>query len=120
LLLPFITFDFLDTYTGTGFEIVAGLTNNPNPGDSKVIYTFILALIGLGASFFKSRRSTVIAFGSGIFGVILLLWLLWLKVDTNSVTHQFFTIKITYEIGFWSILVLFFGVTFVNYYLLSK
>jgi hypothetical protein len=64
-----------------------------------------------------SRKSTIIAAVSGIFGWILLLWL---KMDTNSVTHQIFTIKITYEIGFWSILVLFFGVAFVNYYLLSK
>ncbi|MGL6342211.1 MAG: hypothetical protein ACRC80_24065, partial [Waterburya sp.] len=84
-LLPFISVDFINIYTVTGFEIVAGLTDNPSPSDGKVIYAFVLALIGLGASFFKSRKSTIIASGTGIFGAILLLWL---KVETDSVTYQ--------------------------------
>ncbi len=109
-LFPFITYEFIDIYTVTGFEIVTSITDNPNSGDSKVIYTYVLALIGLGTGFFKSRKSTIIASGSGIFGGILLLWL-W--VETKSFTYQF----LTYEIGFWSILLLFFGVAFVNHYL---
>ncbi|HEY9767994.1 MAG TPA: hypothetical protein V6C71_05725 [Coleofasciculaceae cyanobacterium] len=102
-LFPFITHEFIDNYTLTGFEIVTGITDNPNSGDSKVIYTYFLALLGLIASFLKSQKSKNIAFEVGIFGAILLLWL---RVET--------AVFITYEIGFWSVLLLFIAVIIVN------
>ncbi len=80
----------------------------------KCVRQSALALIGLGANFFNSRKSTIIASGVGIFGGILLIWL---RVELNSSLGQISMIKITYEIGFWSILLLFFGAALVNLYL---
>jgi lipopolysaccharide export LptBFGC system permease protein LptF len=96
-------------YTSTGFDIITDSTT-----DGRIVYAFILALLGLGASFFESRKSTIIASGSGCFGAILLLWI---TVETTS--NQFLVSIINYEIGFWSVLLLFFGVAFINFYLLK-
>lgn len=118
--LPFInvTCSGEKVATLTGIQLVTGTTiEQPSmfgekkqvrkvEGEPLAILAFLSAIVGLGLSFLKSRKSSIAPAIMGIAGLILLL-LLKAKLDNDILREGEGMLRLEYEIGFWLTFLLF-------------
>lgn len=132
--LPFMHLSCQGQKIGTsisGFQLITGTTMElpdmgkmmaQQPGmpgeppamkaDSKIgselfaIIAFSCAVLGLGLSFLKNKKSAILPAISGVAGLVMLL-LLKSKLDGNITKEAGGMVQVEYDIGFWLIAVFF-------------
>lgn len=121
--LPFINISCSGQKIATlsGIQLVSGTTMegrkiNPEPW---AVVAFISSIAGLGLSFMKSRKSSILAAVSGAIGVISLL-LLKAKIDNDMLKKGKGVIQVEYDLGFWLTFLLFLSAIGLNWFLFTK
>ena len=89
---------------------------NPEP---LAILTFFSAVVGLGLSFLRSRKSAIALAVIGSVGLIMML-LLKSKIDNEALKEGGGILQIEYCIGFWFALILFLSAIALSAFLFSQ
>lgn len=118
--------------TLTGIQLVAGRNiESPSPrmygesqtrkikGEPLAIFAFLSAIVGLGLSLLKDKKSLITSIISGIAGIIFLLSLK-IKLDNDILKAGKGMLQLEYLGGYWLSFLLFLFVVGWNIYLLSQ
>jgi len=117
--------------TFTGIQLVTGTTiEQPSMFGEKgqvqkvdaeplAILAFFSAVVGLGLSFLRSRKSAIAPAITGGVGLITLL-LLKSKIDNDVLKEGGGMLQVEYGVGFWLTLILFLSAIGMNAFLLSQ
>jgi len=121
-LLPFVTISCPGgQVTLSGFDLVEGteIEGKKVDGEPLAGLAFLAALIGLGASFLKSREGFIGAGLAGGVGAALLL-VVQSKIKNDALEETGGLATLNWEIGYWLALLALVGGSVLSFYLQSR